>query len=139
MSETVGGPGGRNSWKKRKRREREKGELEALALAQFYTVGPEVRDHVIDKLDDIVKSSGSSAREVTAAARAILAASKVNLSGVSMTIKAQTHEVIEPALAQLKRQAKKCLGRPAGTMPVLSGPSGGPVNGPSATGGSRSA
>ena len=98
MSENVGGFGGRCARKKHRRR------LVQRALRECWTIPPEVRACLIERLGNIVQDSTARPRDVTAAGRAILAASKINLDHISVTIKARTHEEIECRLEEIERR-----------------------------------
>jgi hypothetical protein len=98
MSETVGGFGGRNARDKHRRR------LVERALRERWAIPREVRASLIERLGKIVQDSEASPRDVTAAGRAILAASKINLDHISATIKARTHEEIDCRLEEVERR-----------------------------------
>jgi hypothetical protein len=98
MSETVGGFGGRYARNKHHRR------LVARALRERWAIPSEVRATLIERLAKIVQDSEATPRDVTAAGRAILAASKINLDHISVTIKARTHEEIERRLEEVERR-----------------------------------
>jgi hypothetical protein len=101
MSETVGGFGGRNAWNKRRRR------LVERALRERWAIPPELRASVIERLGKIVQDSEAGPREVTAAGRAILTASKINLDHISVTIKAHMHADIERRLDVVERRVNE--------------------------------
>jgi hypothetical protein len=101
MSETVGGFGGRNARQKRRRR------LVGRALQEYWAIPREVRTALIKRLCEIVEDRGVGPREATAAGRALLAASKVNLDHVSVTIKANMHEEIRGQLAAVQRRLEE--------------------------------
>ncbi len=98
MSETLGGLGGRNARYKRRRR------LAVRALQERWVIPREVRASLMARLGKIVQDSEATPRDATAAARAILAASKINLDHVSVTIKARTHEEVESRLDEVERR-----------------------------------
>jgi hypothetical protein len=55
-------------------------------------------------LNEVVQDTDSSPREVVSAAKAILAASKLNLETITATIKAQEHEELVARLGELERR-----------------------------------
>ena len=101
MSENVGGFGGRCARKKHRRR------LVQRALRECWTIPPELRACLIERLGNIVQDSTARPRDVTAAGRAILAASKINLDHISVTIKAHMHADIERRLDVVERRVNE--------------------------------
>jgi hypothetical protein len=64
------------------------------------------------RLVAIVEKEDYGPREVTSASRVLMTASKINLEQVSVVIKAEMHEKIEPRLRELERVVKeRGLGR----------------------------
>ena len=61
------------------------------AVRERWPILKALRGPLIERLAGIVQDPEASPREATAAARAILSASKINLDGIGATIKAQEH------------------------------------------------
>ena len=59
---------------------------------------------MIDRLVRIIDDEASPSREVLAAVSAILAASKINLANISLTIKVHEYEELEQRLTEIERQ-----------------------------------
>jgi hypothetical protein len=74
------------------------------ALAEQWPIPKKLRKPLIDRLNEIVQDTGSSPREVTSAAKAILYASKLNLEIITATIKAQEHEELVGRLEELEQR-----------------------------------
>lgn len=72
------------------------------AVRERWPIPNALRGPLINRLAGIVQDPESSPREATAAARAILTASKINLDGIDATIKAQSHEELTAKLAELE-------------------------------------
>jgi hypothetical protein len=81
------------------------------ALRERWPIPKAIRKPLIDRLYEIVEDTGSSPREVTSAAKAILAASKLNLESITATMKAQEREELIERLAELERRAESHQGR----------------------------
>jgi hypothetical protein len=62
------------------------------ALRERWPIPEALRGPLIDRLSKIVTDPAASPREATAAARAILSASKINLDLIGAAIKAREHE-----------------------------------------------
>jgi hypothetical protein len=73
------------------------------ALRERWAISPKLRETLIEKLGKILESDEAGPREITAAGRAILAASKINLEHISVAIKAHTHEEIGSRLDAVER------------------------------------
>lgn len=77
------------------------------ALAEQWPIPKKMRKPLIERLNEIVQDTGSSPREVTSAAKAILSASKINLETITAAIKANEHEELIERVAELEqRQAQ---------------------------------
>ena len=98
MGPTEGGSGGAN------RRRIHETRLIERALAEQWPIPKKLRKPLIERLNEIVQDTGSSPREVTSAAKAILSASKLNLESITATIKAQEHEELVERLEELERR-----------------------------------
>jgi hypothetical protein len=79
-------------------------------LRERWAIPPGLRAAAMQWLSEILQDPDARHREKTAAVRAMLAASKINLENVSVTIKAQMHEQVESELDDVKRQVKECVG-----------------------------
>jgi hypothetical protein len=80
------------------------GRLEARALAEHWPISPEDRTRIIDNLLAIVTDPKAKRRDRTAAARALLSASSVNLAAVTAAVRAQEHEELVARLAELEQR-----------------------------------
>ncbi len=74
------------------------------ALRERWPIPGRIRKPLIERLYEIVEDTGSSPREVTSAAKAILSASELNLEAIASTIKAREHEELAAAVAELRRR-----------------------------------
>jgi hypothetical protein len=72
------------------------------ALAEQWPIPKKLRKPLIERLNEIVQDTGSSPREITSAAKAILSASKLNLESITATIKAQEHEELLERVEELE-------------------------------------
>ena len=79
--------------------------LVARALAERWPIPRALRGPLIDRMARIVTDPDASPREATAAARAILSASKINVDLIGATIKAHEHEDLADRLAALEALA----------------------------------
>jgi hypothetical protein len=77
------------------------------ALRERWAIPKALRRPLIERLGQIVQDPEAGPREVTAAARAILSASKINLENISVTIKAREHEDLEGRIMELERRTKE--------------------------------
>src|SRR4051812_39419563 len=84
------------------------------ALRERWPIPKALRGPLIERLAGIVQDPDASPREATAAARAILSASKINLDGIGATIKAQEH-------AELVARIEALEGRIDGQQPPQPG------------------
>jgi hypothetical protein len=98
----AGGSGGSSA-----RRDVKTTRLSERALAEQWPIPKKLRKPLIDRLIEIVQDTGSSPREVTSAAKAILSATKLNLESITATIKAQEHEELVERLEELERRAEQ--------------------------------
>jgi hypothetical protein len=78
--------------------------LVAKALRERWPIPKTLRGPLIERLAQIVQDPDASPREVTAAAKAILSASKINLDAIGATIKAHEHEELAERVGELERQ-----------------------------------
>jgi hypothetical protein len=85
--------------------------LTERAMRERWPIPKAIRKPLIDRLYEIVEDTGSSPREVTSAAKAILTASKLNLESITATMKAQEREELIERLAELERRAESHQGR----------------------------
>jgi len=100
MSQSEGGLGGGTGRGIRDTR------LVERALRERWPIPKALRRPLIERLSEIVRDPGSSPREATSAAKAILTASKINLETIAATIKAQDHESVEE-IDELWRQIEE--------------------------------
>ena len=98
MSQSQGGSGGTNAPGIRTTR------LVERALRERWPIPKALRKPLIERLVEIVQDTGSTPREVTSAAKAILYASKLNLETITATIKAQEHEELVERLEELEQR-----------------------------------
>ena len=75
------------------------------ALRERWPIPKALRGPLIDRLAKIVQDPDTSPREATAAARAILSASKINVGLIGVTIKAVEHETLAGRVAALEEVA----------------------------------
>jgi hypothetical protein len=74
------------------------------ALRERWPIPKALRGPLIDRLAGIVQDPNASPREATAAARAILSASKINVDLIGATIKAHEHEDLADRLDELEKR-----------------------------------
>ncbi len=77
------------------------------ALRERWPISRKMRKPVIERLYEIVQDTGSSPREVTSAARAILSASKLNLETITAAIRAEEHEELIDRIDELERRVEQ--------------------------------
>jgi hypothetical protein len=77
------------------------------AVAEFWPIGDERRGPLIERLFKIAMNPKANSRAVTAAARAIFVASKINLESVDATLGAREHEELEGRLTELEQRVLK--------------------------------
>ena len=106
MSEPEGGLGGNLRPGRGPRDTR----LMERAMRERWPIPKAIRKPLIDRLYEIVEDTGSSPREVTSAAKAILTASKLNLESITATMKAQEREELIERLAELERRTESHRG-----------------------------
>ncbi len=80
--------------------------LAERALRERWPIPRAIRRPLIERLYEIVEDTASSPREVTSAAKAILAASKLNLEAIAATMKAREHEELIQRVAELERHSE---------------------------------
>ena len=74
------------------------------ALRERWPIPKALRGPLIDRLAKIVLDPEASPREATAAARAILSASKINVDLIAATIKASEHEELAARVVALEER-----------------------------------
>jgi len=74
------------------------------AVRERWPIPKALRGPLIERLAGIVQDPEASPREATAAARAILTASKINLDGIAATIKAREHDELTARLDALEER-----------------------------------
>jgi hypothetical protein len=100
MGEPQGGSGGET------RRRVHDIRLVERALRERWPIPKALRKPLIERLNEIVQDTGSTPREVTSAAKAILSASKLNLEIITAAIRADEHEHVRRELAALEELVK---------------------------------
>ena len=80
--------------------------LVTRALNQFWPVPLEVQAAVVEQVSGIVKTGGTGPRDVLAASRVLLSATRINLEVVKTTIKAQDHEDFTHRLDEIEHRNK---------------------------------
>jgi len=108
MSESQEGSGGRSA------RTRRGSRLVNRAMRKRWAIPPALRTSLVDQLGQIVRDPRAGPRDVITAAKALLAASKINLQSVSVTIKAQVHEELEDQMTDIERRLDKRKSNGAG-------------------------
>jgi hypothetical protein len=78
-------------------------DLMARVLRERWGVPGSLRRPLIERLDQIIRDPGSPHREVLSAATAILAASKINLANIAMTMKVKRLEELEKRMDEIER------------------------------------
>ena len=66
-----------------------------------------MRGPIIDRLVRIIHDETSPNREVLSAVSAILAASKINLANISLTMKVHEHEELEQRMTEIERHIEE--------------------------------
>jgi hypothetical protein len=100
MSTTLGGSGGDSGFTIRDAR------LVERALREHWPIPEALRGRVIDCLGAIVDDAKAGPRAVTAAARALLGASRINLEGVAAAMKADEYESLRDRVEALERGSR---------------------------------
>jgi len=98
MSEDQGGSGGTYARNTRHTR------LVGRALRERWRIRKGLRGTLIDRLAQILEDAASGPREVTAAAKAILSASKINLENISVAVKAIEQTDLEVRMTEIERK-----------------------------------
>jgi hypothetical protein len=75
------------------------------ALREHWPIPEGLRGRVMDRLGAIVDDTEASHRAITAAARALLGASKINLESVAAAMKADEYESLRDRVEALERSA----------------------------------
>jgi hypothetical protein len=75
------------------------------ALGEHWPIPEGLRGRVMDRLGAIVDDTEASHRAITAAARALLGASKINLESVAAVMKADEYESLGDRVEALERSA----------------------------------
>jgi len=83
-------------------------------MRKRWAIPPALRTSLVDQLGQIVRDPRAGPRDVITAAKALLAASKINLQSVSVTIKAQVHEELEDQMTDIERRLDKRKSNGAG-------------------------
>jgi hypothetical protein len=96
---TEGGSGGTNAPGIRTTR------LVERAIAEQWPIPDKLRPRLVKKLSRIMMDPHVSPREATSAAKALLAASKINLESIGTAMKAEEHEDLIDRIEELERKA----------------------------------
>ena len=72
-------------------------------MHERWAIPRSMRRPLVKRLGEIVRDTEAPARDVLAAVSAILAASKINLANIAMTIKVQEIEELKQCLEKLER------------------------------------
>jgi hypothetical protein len=100
MSEPDGGSLGGGTPRQRMKDAR----LVERALRERWPIPKAIRKPLVDRLNEIIQDTQSSPREVVSAARAILAASRINLESSAVAAKLRESDEIGALLAELERK-----------------------------------
>jgi hypothetical protein len=73
-------------------------------LRERWRIPGSVRQPLVERLSKIIRDPGTPHREVLSAATAILAASKINLANIAMTMKVQEIEELEKRMDEMERK-----------------------------------
>jgi hypothetical protein len=73
-------------------------------VRERWVIPTAVRRSLMPRLGRVLEEPTAGHREVISAAKAILAASKINLENVSATIKAERHAVLDPRIDGLEQR-----------------------------------
>jgi hypothetical protein len=79
----------------------------ARALRERWPIPGALRGPLIARLATIAQDPQASRREAIAAAKAILAASRINLEGIGITIKAHEYEELTGRVAALEQHGNE--------------------------------
>jgi hypothetical protein len=91
--------------------------LAERAIAECWDVPANIRGPIVKRLAVIALDKGSTAREVTSAARALLAASGHNLAAIGAAIQAQQNEELAEKLDRLEAEMEAMRsGRRGGSL-----------------------
>jgi hypothetical protein len=102
MNQDEGGSGGTSAPGIRTTR------LVERALRESWAIPDNLRGSLVRRLAKIMRDKSASPREITSAAKAILAASKINLESIATTMKAEEHEDLIQRIEELEKRAPKC-------------------------------
>lgn len=80
------------------------------ALRERWPVPTSLRGRVVERLAATIDDPGTSPREATAAALALLQASRTNLSAIDTALRAKSQEELEGRIAALETAAGKHKG-----------------------------
>jgi hypothetical protein len=72
-------------------------------MHERWAIPRSMRRPLVERLGAIIRDTEAPARDVLAAVSAILAASKINLANIAMTIKVQEVEELKQRIAELER------------------------------------
>jgi hypothetical protein len=91
--------------------------LAERALRERWPIPTSLRKPLVARLAEIIEDTDSSPREVTAAARALLEASRCNLQSIETTIRATEHGELADRMAELEAKVGggKSASRPGWT------------------------
>jgi hypothetical protein len=75
-----------------------------LALSERWHVPQEIRGPIVERLKTIALAEDTSPREAVSAAKALLAASRLNLDTIGVAINAETHETLVKRVEELEKR-----------------------------------
>ena len=89
------------------------------AIRERWPIPQALRRPLIERLANVVQDPAASPREVVSAARAVLAASKINLEGIAATIKAREFEESGKEIEELRQQIEELRNRKSSDEPRI--------------------
>ena len=78
-----------------------------LGLSEHWNVPQEIRGPIIERLKTIALAEDTSPREAVSAAKALLAASRLNLDTIKVAMDAETHETLIKRIEELESKVRK--------------------------------
>ena len=81
--------------------------LAELALREMWPIPAAARPKVIDRLLAVIDDPDSSDRAVTAASKALISASKLNLDALAASMKAEEFEELKGRLDELEKRLQR--------------------------------
>jgi len=103
-SQNVGGSGGGSSQPKPTTRDVR---LLERAIRESWDLPEDIRRAMLARLGTLISDPATNTRAFLAAAKTLIAVSRINLSAVDVAIRADVHENVEPRLAEVERQLRE--------------------------------